>query len=354
MIYPSVKLGQNWFFYSAVDVHSQPYYFYEASFDEREVQVRLTQGFLGYSWSGEKKAVSFKVGQLTSAFGAFPLRYDDAANPLVDQPPSYGYPLLLRPDQLPCGLSDIKHQTIYKGYVEHYCGGAKEESYGMIPVSLYGTPGAEADFSLGNVDARIQLTNSSPANPQPLFSEKQLYQWTAGAGYTIWQGFRVGFSAFRGPFLEQDVRSFLPEGKGVDDYPATAVGLDVQLARGRWSVQAEWQRFQFNYPAFRTAPAASIGYAEVKAIITPRIYAAVRGSHVEYNRVEDIRGNASGGSYLPNRQSYEFTIGSYLNRWQLLKVSYQWQKADDVSPTNTNVFAVQLITSVHSLSKAIR
>ena len=36
-------------------------------------------------------SVNVRVGQLSSAVGAFNLRYDDAVNPLIDIPVLYGY-----------------------------------------------------------------------------------------------------------------------------------------------------------------------------------------------------------------------------------------------------------------------
>ena len=49
---------------------------------------------------------TFKAGQLTSAFGSFPIRYDDMANPLIDQPLAYRTELKLSPaqhgEELPC------------------------------------------------------------------------------------------------------------------------------------------------------------------------------------------------------------------------------------------------------------
>ena len=351
VLYPTLKLGPRWFVYSAVQAHSEPFFYYEAYDPELEAKAEVIQAFLGYSWTAEKKAFNIKLGKLPSAFGAFPLRYDDTANPLLDQPMSYAYRVKLRPDQLPCGVADLLHQREYALDVHHYCGGATEEHYGMIPATLYGLPGVEINVGWQKLDARLQLVNSSPANPQSLLSESQHVQWTAGAGFTIWQGFRVGVSGFRGPFLEQDVSNLLPSGSSTRDYPATGVGTDIQWARGRWSASAEWQRFQFNYPRFRTSPAVSDGYVEVKAILHPRFYTALRAGYENHGRVEDVKGVTS-ESFLPNRQSYEFAMGYYLNRFQTLKIGYEWLKTKGVSGTRENVFGVQLVTSVHSLAKA--
>jgi hypothetical protein len=186
--YPTLKLGKRWFAYSAVQVNSEPFLFYESYYPEREVEAKLLQAFVGYTHTAERKGISVKVGKLPSAFGAFPLRYDDSDNWLVDQPLSYGSYLKIRPDQLPCGVNDLLHQSEYLDGVRFYCGGSDAERYGILPVTLYGLPGAEVDVSWRKFDGRFQLTNSSPANPQSLRSGNQAAQWTAGAGYTIRQG----------------------------------------------------------------------------------------------------------------------------------------------------------------------
>jgi len=83
---PSLKLGPNWFAYSAIQVSSTPFFYHDSYEPEREVQARILQAFIGYTRTGEQRSISLKAGKLTSAFGAFPLHYDDAANWLLDQP----------------------------------------------------------------------------------------------------------------------------------------------------------------------------------------------------------------------------------------------------------------------------
>src|SRR5262245_58009064 len=188
VFYPSLKIDSHWFAYSAVQVQSKPFFYYDAFYPQKEVNVALHQLFVGYSWNREDSALVVKAGELPSAFGSFPLRYDDTVNPLLDQPLGYGYIVKLRPDQLPCGGGDLMHQHSYPLYIEHYCGGATDQRSGMTAVTLEGLPAAELSGSWKNVDGRFQLTNSSPSNPQDLRSDSQNLQWTAGAGYTIRQG----------------------------------------------------------------------------------------------------------------------------------------------------------------------
>ena len=170
-----------------------------------------------------------RVGQMSSAFGAFLLRYDDAVNPLTGMPMQYGY---------------------------YYA-----------PITTEGLAGVQTDVSMGKSDGRKQFVNSSPANPRSIFDKGQYGNWAGGAGYTIRQGFRVGASAYRGPYLDRNDPHFLPNESDPKDLPATAYGVDAQWARGHWNLYGEWQRFEMNYhvmPAFRE----DAGYLEAKRVLS--------------------------------------------------------------------------------------
>jgi hypothetical protein len=353
--YPSLKLGDRWYVYSAVQLNSEPYFFYESYYPDREVEARVLQAFLGYAWTGERKALGAKIGKLSSAFGSFPLRYDETDNPLLDQPLGYSAYLHIRPDALPCGVRDLPNLRSYTEYsgVRFYCGGQMTLAPGLLPVTLYGLPGIEMDASFHGWDARFQLTNSSPANPQSLFSESQHAQWTAGAGWTLWQGLRIGVSAMRGPFLDQTAQELLPAGTTSRDYSASAVGADIQWSRGRRTANAEWFGAKFPYPRLLTPATLHAVYGEVRTTVTPRLYAAVRASWQIHNRVED-RNRRSPLSFQPNVQGYELVLGFRVNRLQLLKAGYEWLHTDGVSGSQNNVFGLQFVTSIHSLSRAIR
>src|SRR5207302_695274 len=108
-------------------------------------------------------------------------------------------------------------------------------------------------------DGRLQLTNSSPVNPETLWAnEAQFLNWAAGAGYTIRPGLRFGASMFHGPYLE--VGRFLLPTENAADWPFTATGIDGQWKLGRWSVNGEWQRFYFLYPRFIQSPVVKYSY----------------------------------------------------------------------------------------------
>jgi len=360
LIKPQAKLGPNLYFYSAVQVYSAPFFYKDRYITEREIETSVLQAFVGYTRSSAKGSASLKAGKMRSAFGAFPTRYDDTANALLDQPLPYTY-LRLRPDQLPCGVGDLRRVSSEGGVatpqtgpdVDYHCGGSEEESYGISPVTLYGLMGVETDVSWHRLDARLQLTNSSPANPRGALQSGQHPQGTAGIGYTVSQGFRIGMSAFRGPWLDNAVKPYLPAGSSVSDFRATGLGIDVQWARGWWSVNGEWERFAFQYPGFSRNPVSTFAYAEVKRILSPRWYSALRANYQANNRPE-ASGMRSPAPYLPNLQAYEIAIGFRPNRFQLLKAGYEWTSIAGDSRTHDGVFGIQFVTSIDALSKVLR
>ncbi len=282
---PAVRFGPHWFAYSVVDLYSATYFTGTShSYEERAIDFDVRQAFVGYS--GKLRGVSFlvKAGQLTSAFGLAPIEYDDSRMPLLRPPGMYTSRVNLRADQIPCGTADLMAQRT-GGEIEFHCGGAELDAYGLMPITLYGMPGVEIELSTHRVDARVQVTNSSPANPQGLRSNSQFAQWTAGGGYTLGGGLHIGISGFRGPYLDRVLETALPAGRSIHDFAATGIGTDLQWARGDWSLEGEWQRFRFEVPGFAASPAIYAGYGQAKRILSPHAFAAVRFSGARFGSV---------------------------------------------------------------------
>jgi hypothetical protein len=267
---------------------------------ENGFEVEVLQANLSYSRFWENRSLVVRVGQLPSAFGSFLLRYDDAVNPLVDMPASYGY--------------------YFKG------------------VSTASLAGAEVDASIGKVDLRTQFTNSSPANPRSVLDTDQYLNWAAGAGYTLRQGFRVGASAYRGPYLDRQSPFYLPGEAEPKDLPATGLGLDAQWGHGPWNIYAEWQRFQMDYhvmPNFKE----NTGYAEARLVLSPRWYLAARLGYVSANVFASWRW-------------YEGAVGYRLGRHELVKVDYEVRQGADIYDAQQNTLAIQFVTTLGPLSFA--
>ncbi len=298
VLYPTWKLNEHWTVSGLVQTTSSPYFYEQFSTPGYHIDTNLLQANLSYSRSWKNRLVVVRVGQMSSAFGSFLLRYDDARNALIDAPVGYGY--------------------YYK------------------PVSNLGVAGAQADVTLGKLDLRAQFANSSPANPRSVFSTDQYRNWAGGAGYTIRQGLRVGVSAYRGPFLDPKYRFYFPGEGPPHSLPATAFGVDVAWGRGPWNMYGEWQRFQMDYrliPTFREHS----GYGEARRVLHPRWYLAARAGYVR-------------SSAAPGYQVYEFVGGFRPNRFQLAKLGYEIQQGAVIRGTLGNTLALQLVTAFRAIS----
>jgi len=300
VLYPTWKVNQNWNSSAAVEAYSYPYFFEDFSTRKNGSTVQILHADISYSRFWKNSSMVVRAGQLASGFGSFLLRYDDAINPLIDVPMSYGYYLR-----------------------------------GVSTASLAGV-GLEA--TLGRVDLRGQLTNSSPANPRSVLDKDQYLNWTAGAGYTIRQGFRVGFSAYRGPYLDRQYPFFFPGETDPRNLPATAVGVDAEWGAGHWNVNGEWQHFRMDYTVIPTFN-ESIGYAEVRLVVHPRWYLATR------------MGYMSPGAF-PGWRSYEAAVGYRAGKRELVKLEYEVHQGPAITGTQRNTLAIQFVATLPSISVA--
>ena len=301
MLYPTWKLNSHWTISGAYQLQSRPYFAEDFSTQGYGVKGDLLQLNLGYAriWEHNRSLV-VRVGQLSSAFGSFLQRYDSADNPLIGIPSAYGY--------------------YYK------------------PVTFEGLVGAQVDATAGKLDARAQFVNSSPANRRTIFEGDQYGNWAGGVGYTIRQGFRVGGSAYYGPYLDRQYAYFFPGEAEPRELPASAYGLDVEWGAGHWNAWGEVQHFQMDY---RVIPnfTQNMGYAEVRRTLGPRWYGAVR---LGYERF----------SLGPGAQTYEFAAGYRPNTHQLIKFGYTIQQGAEYPGTQGNIAAIEFVTSFRALSLA--
>lgn len=303
MLYPTWKLNSHWTISGAVQVHSRPYFAEEFTTQGYGVNGALLQLNLSYAryWSGNRSLV-MRMGQMSSAFGAFLQRYDSADNSLIGIPSAYGY--------------------YYK------------------PVTFLGLAGAQVDATVGKLDARAQFVNSSPANRRSVLDHDQYGNWAGGLGYTIRQGVRVGGSAYYGPYLHRQFTFYFPGEANPRDLPALGYGLDVEWGWQHWNVWGEVQRFEFDYHAIPTVT-EHLGYAEIRRVLNPRWYAAARVGY--------MRANA-----FPGYESYEFAAGYRPMANQIIKFGYTVQRGETFPGTQGNIAAIEFVTSFRALSLAKR
>lgn len=294
LTYPTLKIGSNWTLTGAYEFVTRPYAYEDFSTAGYGAHGYLLQGSVNYARASEKGSLLVRAGVLSTAFGSFMLRYNDADNPLIDVPPQYGY---------------------------YYS-----------PVSLYGLPGAQIDVARGKIDGRLQFANSSPANPRGLFAHDQYGNWAGGVGVTIRQGFRIGADGYRGPWLDRQYKYFFPGEVAPNRLPATGLGVDAQWSRGHTSLQFEEDHFLMPYtviPDFHE----SAGYLEMKRVLGPRWYVAFRPGYTAAGAFGDMRNLESAVAWRPSR-------------FQLVKLDYEIEHYTESTPRNQNTIAVQWVVTL--------
>jgi hypothetical protein len=293
--YPTFKFGDHWFATAAGQLVTRPFYYSDLSAPGYGAKGSLLQASLNYSRVSNKGSLLLRAGELSTAFGSFLLRYDDAENPLVDLPQGYGY---------------------------YY-----------TTVSILPVAGAQVDATRGRFDGRVQLANSSHANPRSVFAPDQYANWAGGGGFTIRQGFRIGISGYRGPYLDRHYAYYAPGELNPNRLPARAVGVDGNWAHRHTTVYFEAQRFLMPYtksPDFRE----SVGYAEIRQVFGPRWFIAGRYG-------------LSSTNFTGRIHSVEASLGYRPDRFQLLKIDYEYEHFSSTGQQARNILGIQFITTLH-------
>jgi hypothetical protein len=86
VFYPTWKLSEHWTVSGAWQLYSRPYFYSDLSTVGYGANGDLILATLNYSRVSDQGSILIRAGQLPTAFGSFPLRYDDTNNALVDLP----------------------------------------------------------------------------------------------------------------------------------------------------------------------------------------------------------------------------------------------------------------------------
>ncbi len=167
---------------------SRPYYYEDFSTQGYGVKADILQANLSYSRFWKDASLVVRLGQMSTAFGSFLLRYDDAVNPLIDTPMAYGYYSASRYSQwahrwaLPPGSGCRANCELFAGESE---GCARER-----PVRQLGGR-RRLHTQAGLPRRRLELSR-----PLPRSYESILFPWRGATARTpgdgIWRGCAMG------------------------------------------------------------------------------------------------------------------------------------------------------------------
>ena len=301
VVYPTVKLSEHWTVASAVQFSSVPYFTEDFTTPGHAVTTKVLQANLGYSRFWKSGSLNVRAGQLSSAVGAFNLRYDDAVNPLIDIPVLYGY-------------------------------------YGMIATA--GLAGVQTDVTLGKWDARAQFVNSSLMNPRSIRPGpiRQL-------GGRCWVHRSAGIAPryFRRTrsIPGQEMALLFPWG-GEPKPPAEQQPRYGRTVRS-WSLECGGgvELDAHALPRDTVYPPGG-GLCQAKRVLSPRWFLAVRDGYL-----------FTSGIRSDHEEVYEIATGYRASTYELVKLEYEIQ--NNSRPGQINGFLmVQLVTTVHPMSLAWR
>ena len=252
-------------------------------FGESELYVELEQWGIRYA---RHRALVINAGRMVHPFGAFGSRVLSTRNPLI-------------------GIPD--------GYLPVY------------PV------GVMMSGERGMIDYRVAAVSLPPTHRDYVPGPDEALRPVVTLGVTPVQGFRVGFTATDGPYLNKDLNASRLNGRDWTDYHQRAAATDLEFGAGHFDLRSEFAVTSFEVPRNGWIDGQA-GYAEVSQTLTPRVFVAARG---EFNRYPFIR-PTSDTTWISRRtdfKAFEVGGGFRFGAHTTGKVSY---RRDDWTVTPSN------------------
>jgi len=292
-LWSAFQISRGWQFYAMGEFETD-----DAS-GERETEAELEQ--IAFRYTSPSAAYFLEAGKILSPLNAHSNRQLSTQNPLIGQ--SYLY----------------------------------SSSYPW---------GFQAAGSSGYLDYRAALLDRPDINPElSSIDPDPALRPAFGFGVTPFTGLRFGVSYTKGPYLNSQLNSTLPQGTDWRDFDLEIVGFDLQFSRGYFELNGQLVVSKYEVPYYESSDYTGY-YLELKYTWTPRFYGALR-----FQKLETDYGN--GGDYLygadePGRLTdLEVGLGYRFSPNILLKVAYrtdQWSvnPEPDYPISNGHSVALQL------------
>jgi hypothetical protein len=148
--------------------------------------------------------------------------------------------------------------------------------------------GATASGAVGPFDYRVGVMSLPVVNTRYSPEPGHRLRPVAGAGWSVGPGFRVGAAVTRGPYLGPGITALLPPGEEWTAYAQDIIAAEARFALGYVEARAEAQWSSYEVPT-HADPVRGFGwYAELRATLSPRVFAAVRYEDYRYPFVRPV------------------------------------------------------------------
>jgi len=272
------------------------------------------------------------LGIIPIPIGSYGPRTYSNKNPLIGTPLLYNFHTVLDPYNLG------QNGTI----AELRAGKTNRSIYG-VPV-IYDacwSTGAELYGTAGKFDYSLGLMFGSVSKPS-LDQTRDMPQFTTHLTYNFQPGFKLGMSAFMGPYMsEGDIEEYgaLTPVPDPNDFFNTGIGYEFYYSARFFEVYSEGYTTNWEYPGLPDLTALA-GYMEAKYKLHPRWYIAGRFDLVEPGQIEVSPGVEEKWDNPLKR--YEIGVGYKPSRTKTVKLVSQINRFDIDDTYDSDLIAIQI------------
>ncbi len=283
------------------------------------------------------RAFAVEAGRVPPVFGAFLRRRYEYDNPLVGYPLPYQYPTVLRSDSAPATLEQLLAYRGYGAQVRYPIGDTTAAS-GLSQVSpLRWDTGVAVRLESDPVGFAFALTQGTISDPR-VADDNDGKQLAARLRWRPAFGWEAGVSASRGDYVSDEVKAFVEGDRSSDQ---TALGVDLELARGPWILRGEAIWCSWDVPTLSTGPLAALGFmVEGRYKAAPGLYLAARVSGSRFESLATPEGPVTWDSPVTR---FEGGVGYSFHRNVLGKIALQYNTRDATRVTSRWIPAAQIL-----------
>lgn len=255
-------------------------------------QARLTAFYVRVRpWPD--RAIDLQAGRVPTTFGLFGRSGYGGDNPLIGRPLAYGYLTSLRRDAVPASPADLLRMR-GRGWRSSFPVGNTTAARGLplVDGDSWDT-GMQARIARGWLEWAGAITQGSLGSPR-------LRDDNGGLGLATRIVARptpalvFGASGARGAYLSRTLADDHGVNVAADAFRQQALGLDAQVAAGRWLVRGEIIRSGWRVPLAAGATGLTVralaGWVESRVRVLPGLDVAARAEHLAFSDVATAAG----------------------------------------------------------------